>query len=172
MFFHKILHQVIFHQHHYCRQMPRLYSNFECILKLHKSTLCVFFQDFILETIITKFTIWSFFKCFQIWWILFLHFMVYDNNILSKGSYSILFPMIYCMWWFCVFLVANLDVNGLFEVDEMIPRILLQMMKMLIKLFCVPLVWFCVTIYFFGRKWSYFYSTLSSNASITSSLSI
>ena len=103
MFFHNILHLVTFHQHHYCRQMPRLYSNFECILKLHKSTLCVFFQDFILETIITKFTIWSFFKCFQIWWILFLHFMVYDNNILSKGSYSILFPMIYCMWWFCVF---------------------------------------------------------------------
>ena len=66
--------------------------------------------------------------------------MVYDNNILSKGSYSIFVSNDILPCDDSVYLVANLDVNGLFEVDEMILRIFLQMMKMLIKLFCVPLV--------------------------------
>ena len=39
------------------------YSNFECILKLHKNTSCVFSNFFILEIIITNFTIWPFFEC-------------------------------------------------------------------------------------------------------------
>ena len=69
-------------------------------------------------------------------------------------------------------LVTNLDVNGLSEVDENDSQDTLANDDDAHKAVLCALSPILCDYYFFGRKWSYSYSILSSNASITSSLSI